>query len=674
MSSKENNMESGSSAFLNAIDTHINETNGIGMVVGENGAAAHSMYNMAGKMNTNLQGALVAAFNGMLRDTSSERVSQLMDSVLQEAKSAGGTFESSAIADLFVTWGHCRDRNDGKGERMVSYHMFLWFHEHFPQTTFELLSHYPELGYWKDLSQLYLLAHQTKSGPNWDAFKRNIVSSFTNQLIQDTHELDLHPHSTNVSLCAKYVPKEGRSFDKKTKITKNIAAQLYPDLFKSDFRKAMKKFRSLYTRLNRHIDTVEIKECSGRWSEINFNRVPGRALNIKRKAFLNLVNGKGDELRHPDSVDRMKCRENFQTHLNKAINGEVKIKGKAMFIHELVEQIINGRLKSPEERVLVESQWNDHVENFRETMVESHSFLGKGLCLVDVSSSMSGTPMHVAIAMGIFASSFAHPAFRDRFISFESTPHWIVLRYPKSYNEFHSMEGYSTALEQWDPNRAGGELTLYEKVKVAQYSPWGGSTDFVAAHELILDACVKAHLQPDELPEWFMILSDMQFNEANRPQFCNNNYAFLNDTLDISYHVNSDTKWTTIHDMLGRAYHSAGMKACRKPYDVPQQIYWNLRGNTIGFPVQSDTPNTQLISGFSVSLLKTLLTDNNINSYVESVNHVPTPWDTFRNAVDSDHYYAIRQICSNSTEGCLNTYTFEKPSEETLVDEDGRLI
>ena len=125
------------------------------------------------------------------------------------------------------------------------------------------------------------------------------------------------------------MPKEGRSFDKKTRITKVIARQLFPELFAEDFRKAMKRFRNLYTRLNRHIDTVEIKECSGKWSEIDFNRVPGRALNIKRKAFLNV--NKGDaELRHPDNADRMKCRENFQTHLQKAVTGEVKVKGKTM--------------------------------------------------------------------------------------------------------------------------------------------------------------------------------------------------------------------------------------------------------------------------------------------------------------------------------------------------------
>ena len=43
-----------------------------------------------------------------------------------------------------------------------------------------------------------------------------------------------------------------------------------------------------------------------------------------------------------------------------------------------------------------------------------------------------------------------------------------------------------------------------------------------------------------------------------------------------------------------------------------------------------------------------------------------TPWDTFRKAVDSENYYSIRQVCTSSTEGCLQRYEFVEPvTEET---------
>jgi hypothetical protein len=661
-------------SFMNAVQDFTNTQNGTGMVRGENGALAHSMYHMSGDTNTSLQGALVAAWNGMLRGTTRERAYELLNNALGEARGAGGNFEAGAIADLFVVWAHCRDRTEGKGERLVSYFIFMWLYEHFRETATVLLKQYPTLGYWKDLSHLYAQAHG--KGGIWDGFQTEIVNMFADQLRRDTEELRTNSESTNVTLCAKYVPKEGRSFDKKTGITKRIAQALFPEDFKTDFRRAMSRFRKLYTPLNKYIDTVEVKECSGRWGDIDFNRVPGRVLNIHRKAFLNVKKGNASETRRPDNADRVRCRENFQTHLNRAVQGKVEVKGKMMFIHELIGQIIDGKLNTPEERMLVEAQWNTHVESFRKTMEETESKLGKGVCLIDVSSSMYGTPLNVAVALGIFASSFAHEAFRDRFISFESQPHWIDLRYPRTASEF-GIRNYCNRIlgNVWDPSRVGKPLTLYEKAYIATLSPWGGSTDFVAAHELILHSCVKAKLQSEDLPEWFMICSDMQFNSAN---YNAGSYPFMDryhkmsfssrqtNGLGYGYYNRVPAKpWSTINDGLTKAYRNAGMAVCGKPYEVPQQIYWNLRGGTVGFPVQSDTPNTQMVSGFSVALLKLFLTDAGFEDYVQPVpKKPPTPYDTYRKAVDSEHYYPVRKVCSMSTEGTLRGYTFVEPELE----------
>ena len=649
------------SSFMNAVQTFSDKQNGTDMVRGENGAVAHSMYHMDGNTNTSLQGSLVAAWNGMLRGTSRERAYELLNNALSEARHAGGTFEAGAVADLFVVWAHCRDRTEGKGERLISYHIFMWLYEHFSDTTAVLLSQYPTLGYWKDLSQLYVLAH--KKGGIWDTFQTQIITMFADQLRRDTEELRSNPKTTDVTLCAKYVPKEGRSFDKKTGITKRIAQALFPEEFKTDFRTAMSRFRKFYGPLNKHIDTVEIKECSGRWRDIIFNRVPGRVLNLHRKAYLNITKGTTAETRCPENTDRIRCRENFQTHLQRAIEGKIEVKGKTMFIHELVGQIITGKLNTIEERLLIEAQWNTHIESFRKTMENSQSKMGKGVCLIDVSGSMHGTPINVAISLGIFASSFAHEAFRDRFISFADTPQWIDLRYPSTVSEF-IIRNYGNILGVWQPERVGKPLSLYEKAHIALRSPWGTSTDFVAAHELILMSCVEAKLQPDDLPEWFMICSDMQFNQAN----CNiGKYPFMDLYTKMSNTTVSrkPKSWYTIHQCLSEAYHNAGIASCGKPYDVPQQIYWNLRGDTVGFPVQSDTPNTQMVSGFSVALLKLFLTDAGFEDYAQPVPiAAPTPWDTYRKAVDSEHYYQVRKVCSMSTEDVLRGYSFMDPDLE----------
>ncbi len=44
--------------------------------------------------------------------------------------------------------------------------------------------------------------------------------------------------------------------------------------------------------------------------------------------------------------------------------------------------------------------------------------LSRLVCMADVSGSMSGTPMHVAIALGILVSEVCHPTFRDKVLTF----------------------------------------------------------------------------------------------------------------------------------------------------------------------------------------------------------------------------------------------------------------
>ena len=123
--------------------------------------------------------------------------------------------------------------------------------------------------------------------------------------------------------------------------------------------------------------------------------------------------------------------------------------------------------------------------------------------------------------------------------------------------------------------------------------------------------------------------------------------------MNIPKYLTKGNKWDTIHDCLEKAYHKAGVNGFGKPYKVPQQIYWNLRGDTVGFPVQSDTPNTQMISGFNISVLKLFLSGDDVSSFTS-----PTPWDTYTKAMNNERYNVVRQICSRSMEGVLKSYHF----------------
>ena len=70
--------------------------------------------------------------------------------------------------------------------------------------------------------------------------------------------------------------------------------------------------------------------------------------------------------------------------------------------------------------------------------------------------------------------------------------------------------------------------------------------------------------------------------------------------------------WETHHERLVRRFAEVGWKVCGEPYAAPRIVYWNLRGDTAGFPVQADAPNTQMLSGFSPALLKLVLSGEDL--------------------------------------------------------------
>ena len=94
--------------------------------------------------------------------------------------------------------------------------------------------------------------------------------------------------------------------------------------------------------------------------------------------------------------------------------------------------------------------------------------------------------MEVAIALGILTSEVNHPAFRNRMITFEEHPTWVIL------NEDDNID---------------------DKVRITAAASWGGSTDVLAAFELIAEVIISHKLPPEEVPD-LIIFSDMQFNET----------------------------------------------------------------------------------------------------------------------------------------------------------------
>ena len=602
------------SPFVSAL---VNETK---KQYNEKGAVEFTTTGVKSENAREIEGHLTAAFTGILRGTSYSYIERFVEKIFQ-CKDATREDLEDFVAMVF----HTRDcRGDGKGERQVFYSLLWQLYNYVPKTTLELLKLVPEYGYWKDFQNMVELCFTNETKQHFHDeknLKDTIYKIWIDQLKYDVKQLNSTDDNTpTISLAAKYFPKEGKSLDKRYKITQQIARLYFNDTTATN-ASILKRFRKeVISPLTKAINVTERYMCNNEWSKIKFNLVPSKCLNNYRKAFLNIT--KTNQPRHPEDDDRNQCKINLQNHINLAEQGKAKLHGKQLFLHEITNKYNTklGRL-STEEKQILEVQWNEHKKIYEE-LVQNNSGLDKTMVLADFSGSMTGTPMDVAAALALMISSLAPEPWRNKFISFETKPQ--VLDIPDS--------------------------TLEEKMRYVMNSPWGGTTDFLAAIQLILNIGIQNKLTQDQMPKKLIIVSDMQFDSAdsNQNNYYNHyktSYNTLNKYSSNSFNNTPSIKEQTTHQLIQQAFFNAGIEVSGAPWTPPTMVYWNVR-DTSGYPVQSHTPNTQMLSGFSVSLLRLILDNKELPD-----NYQPTPYETFIEAVrGNEHYDPVRKVIADVSE------------------------
>ena len=286
------------------------------------------------------------------------------------------------------------------------------------------------------------------------------------QIEKDNVELELSEKENRVpklSMVAKYAPRANKQY-------RNIAEAIYRKMYPKDV-KAEEKYRKTLVKLNKALSTTEVFMCAKNYSGIEFKKVPSVCLMKWRNAFLNERKGECPDAlketgnRFPDDVDRVASRKNLEGAVK-----EKRVNGKQLMPHEIVKTFMNNSITGIEEELLA-LQW----EKMKENVLQNKGGLNLGniVPLVDVSSSMNGLPMEVAISLGILVSEITNPAFSDTFITFSTEPEWV------------SLKG----------------LTLHEKIKKTRKSSWAGSTNLEKAIEMILDIVVSKGLTENEIPD-----------------------------------------------------------------------------------------------------------------------------------------------------------------------------
>jgi Mg-chelatase subunit ChlD len=562
-------------ALVNALDNY-NPSQ-----IGENGHVEYGWSN-------SIQEQIVQFSFQLTRTTNltplENRLTNMLITLSHQVKN--GTLHEKEIARghlsiLYKMIGHTRDIVDGKGEYNLTYMMIYVWNIYYPELAKFALKCMVDLGgksvhqygSWKDIK--YFCKYCKDRTTNDSQNLINYAIDLTNEQIKNDFS-SLTSNSNDISLAAKWVPREKSTFGW---IYEMLATNYFSHFLVTanndvSRQKAVLKcktdYRKILSKLNKHIETVQVKQCAHEWANINFSKTTSITLTKQKKAFLNVK--KNGEVRCPDSIDRVECAQHFNEHVQKAVRGEVEMKGKrvsmADFTKQALELYSNG---SQTEKDLLNSQWRDNSSQ--------NGALGKMIAMVDVSGSMNGDPMNVAIALGIRIADKS--ALGHRVMTFSSTPTWVNL---EPYGDFISQVG------------------------VIKNAPWGMNTNFHAALDMILDAIIQNKMAPEDVQDMVLvILSDMQMDAGDK---CNKQ---------------------ALYDTMKAKYEAAGIRVHGTAYKPPHILFWNLI-STSGFPSLSNQPNASMMSGFSPSLLN-LFCEQGLNA-LESC----TPWSLLLKSLENDRY------------------------------------
>jgi hypothetical protein len=372
---------------------------------------------------------------------------------------------------------YTRDIIYGKGEYKLAFMLLEVWHNHFPQLAQFALRHFvlPPEGYsqfhpygsWKDIKYLFL--YFNKSSPLIDYSIQLVLEQLNNDL-----------NSSQPSLLSKWIPREKTKFGQLFSL---IATNYFNEYINTSndclskqraISKSKMEFRKIISHLNKKLDTVQIKQCSAKWNEIEPHKLTSITMNKQKKALLNIDN-KG-QIRSFNK-DRIYCADNFKEFCTKASNGELNINGKLVSLNHFTSQaikLINNKKSNSYEADILNAQWLDNSQQNKP--------LGNFIPILDLSLEQDSFNAAIAIAIRIAEKS------AKRILTFSSNPSWINLEQSNNF------------------------VDMVEKIITS--SDYGLNANFSAALKLLIDAIIIQKLRHEDVENMVLaIISDMQVDE-----------------------------------------------------------------------------------------------------------------------------------------------------------------
>lgn len=281
--------------------------------------------------------------------------------------------------------------------------------------------------------------------------------------------------------------------------------------------------------------------------------------------------------------------ERRREYLGKLQKGEAKINSSVLFPHDIVSRYMESGYYSKIIRSVdsaIEAMWKalpDFVKGNGNTLVVGD---GSGSMYSRIDSHSNVMAVDVANALAIYFAEHMTGQFKDQYITFGSNPHLV---------DFSKC------------------ATLRDKIQLACKNNDCGSTDIQKVFQLILRTAINNHMSQGEMPNNVLIISDMEFNSSYCCHFG-------------SRSVNTPT----LFDDIEREYNLHG-------YQLPRLVFWNVNSRTNTIPVQQNPAGVALVSGFSPTTCKMVLSNKT------------DPYDVLLEALNSERYQAVEDAVKGLT-------------------------
>lgn len=369
------------------------------------------------------------------------------------------------------------------------------------------------------------LIHEYGRWDDFYAFEDTPCEKAMWQYLYNQIKKDIVNYSNNkpISLLAKWLKSENASSAESKRLAKK---------FRCINNISSKAYRQILSQLRKYLDVTETKMAANAWNNIDFQTVPSIAHKNYTQAFK----------RH--------CGDRYTYYLNEVYNNKASMNTKTLTPADIIHTIddFEGYDKN-----IVDLQWKSLPNYF----ITSSDIL----CCADVSGSMTGRPLEIAIGLTMYCAERNKGAYKNKFLTFTDIP----------------------TLYTFDNNASIEEN--FSKVM----SHVGYNTNLDGMFEAVYEAAAATR----KVPEALIIISDMEID------------YFLSEgkTDDII------SKWNKKFEAINLPF----MKV----------IFWNAeaRGNT--FLSKLTNPYARYISGSSATLfseLDTIIHETQFDAIVRILN------------------------------------------------------